>query len=279
MPNLYDLQVSITTYVPKAVLAAIIIVGGLYIGRLLRKLLTNGLKRAGADAGVTHLLGQMTYWAVASIAIVLALGLFVNVTALLASLGIVAFALTFALQDVVKNFASGIILLVQRPFIVGEYVKVSSYEGTVTAVNSRSTQIHTPDGLTVLLPNTDVIDNPIVNYTRTPHRRIEIPFSVSDDADLGHVCELAVEAVKAVPGFLPEPAPDVLFKDATGGVTLNLRLWVDTLKVVTGSAQSSALDLIYHALRAEGIELSSPRQEVLVHTQQMSVGTTPPGPA
>jgi small-conductance mechanosensitive channel len=232
---------------------------------LLRRLTTDVLKRSAADAGVTFLLGQMVYWTILGISIILAVGRFVDVTALVASLGLVAFALTFALQDMLKNFAAGIILLIQRPFIVGEYVQVSTYEGTIKAVNSRSTSILTPDGLTVMLPNATVLDNPIVNFTRTPQRRIEVSFSLPYEVDLDRIRGLAMEAVKGVPDFLPEPVPDVLFEDATGGVKLKVRLWVDTLGTPAANSEDRALDLVYHALKTEGIEFRYPRQEVSVY--------------
>ena len=264
MVNLYTIQATILEYLPKIFWAAVILLVGFYLAGLLRKMVTNILKRSSADAGVTFLLGQMVYWVIMGVSIILAVGRFVDVTALVASLGLVAFALTFALQDVLKNFAAGIILLVQRPFIVGDSVKVINYEGTIVAVNSRSTKVLTPDGLTVLLPNATVLDNPIVNYTRTPERRIEITFSLPYDVDLQHIREMALVAVKGVPGFLAEPAPDVLFQDATGGVVLKVRLWVDTLQFPTSNSQDSAMDLVYHALKAEGIQFRYPRQEVAV---------------
>jgi small-conductance mechanosensitive channel len=156
---------------------------------------------------------------------------------------------------VLKNFVAGIILLVQRPFIVGDDVRVMDYEGTVRAVYSRSTVVLTGDGLTVMLPNASVLDNPIVNFTRTPNRRIEVVFDLPYDSDLPRVRELAVGAMRQVPGFLDSPAPDVLFEKPAGGITLRARLWVDTRQVQVSVAKDRALSLIYEALKAEEIGL------------------------
>ena len=268
MPSLNEVQSFLILYVPKALLAIIIFLVALYLGRMLRKLVMRALQQTGADVGVTHLLGQLTYWAVVAAGMLVALGLFVDLTALLAGLGIAGFALTFAFQDVLKNFVAGIILLVQRPFLVGDYVALVNYEGTITAVNSRSTLIHTADGLTVLLPNATILDNPIVNYTRTPHRRIEVHFSLPYNADLALVRELSLKAVEAVPSFLATPAPDILLENATGGVTLRVRLWIDTLKTPASNARDEALSLVYDALKAGGIEFRYPRQEVAVFMEQ-----------
>ena len=268
MPSLNEVQSFLILYVPKALLAIIIILVALYLGRMLRKLVMRALQQTGADVGVPHLLGQLPYWAVVAAGMLVALGLFVDLTALLAGLGIAGFALTFAFQDVLKNFVAGIILLVQRPFLVGDYVALVNYEGTITAVNSRSTLIHTADGLTVLLPNATILDNPIVNYTRTPHRRIEVHFSLPYNADLALVRELSLKAVEAVPSFLATPAPDILLENATGGVTLRVRLWIDTLKTPASNARDEALSLVYDALKAGGIEFRYPRQEVSVFMEQ-----------
>jgi small conductance mechanosensitive channel len=279
MINWYNVQSTIVEYLPKVIIAAVVLVLGIYLGGLLRKSTIRMLGRTGADAGVSYLLGQIVYWSMLGLSILFAVSRFANITALLAGLGLVGFALTFALQDVLRNFMAGIILLVQRPFIVGDYVQLMSYEGTVKSIHSRTTEMLTGDGLTVMLPNASVIDNPIVNYSRTPQRRLEVNLTLPYDADLQRVRELVVKVVKQVPAFLAEPAPDVLFENATGGVTLKVRLWVDTLRAPAVSSKDQALHLIYHALKAEGIEFRYPRQEISVFMEQPAEsGSVSPGP-
>jgi small conductance mechanosensitive channel len=253
MPNLYDIQSYVVIYLPKLIFAAVIILASFYFGGLLRRLLMKGLKRAGADPGVTNLLGQMTYWAMTGIGILAALGLFVDLTALIAGLGLVGFALTFAFQDVLKNFMAGIMLLVQRPFLVGDYVQLMSYEGTVQAINIRTTEILTGAGLTVMLPNASVIAAPIVNFTRTPERRLEIIFILPYESDLDRVRALALQALEGVPHYLSSRAPDVLLENASGGLTLKARVWVDTRETPSAVSEDRARSLVYAALRNEGI--------------------------
>ncbi len=100
-------------------------------------------------------------------------------TAFLTGLGILGFTVGFALQDVMKNFAAGVLLLLQKPFRVGESISVAGFDGTVTAIDLRSTEIRTFDGRIVILPNADVLNHAIVNFTRSAHRRIELPVSVA----------------------------------------------------------------------------------------------------
>lgn len=267
MINIYDVQSAIAEYLPNIIIAVVILFLGVYIGRLLRRSMIAVLTRTGAEAGVTYLLGQMVYWAILGVSLLLAVSRFTDITALLTGLGLVGFALTFAFQDILKNFMAGIILLVQRPFIVGDVVQLISYEGTVKSIRSRSTEILTGDGLTVMLPNASVLDDPIVNYTRTPQRRLDISFTLPYEADLDRVRKLATEAVEKVPHYLSFPAPDVLFENASGGLTLKARVWVDTSEVPSSVSKDRVLSLLYAALKNEGIEFRYPRQEVSVFMQ------------
>jgi small conductance mechanosensitive channel len=276
MPNLYEIQIFLATYLPKAILAAAIIIAAFYFGRWLRRLVEGVLKRSGADPGVTILLGQMTYWAITGLGILAAVGLFVDLTALIAGLGLVGFALTFAFQDVLKNFMAGILLQVQRPFLVGEYVELMSYQGTVKAVHMRSTEVLTGEGLTVMLPNASVLDNPIVNFARTPQRRLDISFTLPYDCDLDRVRSLALQAVESLPNRLSSPAADVLFEDASGGLTLKARVWVDTRKPPGPTSKDRALSLLYTTLKQEGIEFRYPRQEVSVFMQESAPPSSAP---
>jgi small conductance mechanosensitive channel len=99
------------------------------------------------------------------------------VTAFLTWLGIIGFTVGFALQDVMKNFAAGIILLIQKPFSVGEVIGVNGFDGTVLEITLRTTEMKALDGRLVTMPNADVLSNPIINYTRADRRRWTCPWA------------------------------------------------------------------------------------------------------
>ena len=90
----------------------------------------------------------------------------VNVTTLIASLGVAGFALGFALKDILENFIAGILLLFARPFEVGDQVTLGTFEGTVHDIQIRTTTLHTYSGEQVAIPNSNVFSNPVVNHTR-----------------------------------------------------------------------------------------------------------------
>jgi small conductance mechanosensitive channel len=99
-------------------------------------------------------------WSITIAGTITALERFFPVTAFLAGLGIIGFTVGFALQDIMKNFASGVILLLQQPFHVGETIGVKGFDGTVLAIDLRATEIKAADGRVVILPNADVLANP-----------------------------------------------------------------------------------------------------------------------
>ena len=160
---------------PNILTALLIFFGSLYLARLLSDLLKKVLERRGADHEVTLLLGTIMRWSVVVAGVMTALQRFFDVTAFLAGLGILGFTIGFALQNIMQNFVSGVILLIEQPFDVGDAVELNSYGGTVLTINLRTTEMRTFDGLIVMIPNADVLSNTITNYTRDDiHRKLSL---------------------------------------------------------------------------------------------------------
>jgi small conductance mechanosensitive channel len=89
------------------------------------------------------------------------------------------FTIGFALQDVSANFVAGFLLLIQQPFDIGNFIEVAGYDGKVLAVDLRATELLTSDGRRVMIPNSEVFSNPIINFTRTERRRIALPIGIA----------------------------------------------------------------------------------------------------
>jgi small conductance mechanosensitive channel len=247
-------------YLPKLIIAVIIVVVASYLARKAEQLVDHALRRSKADPGVTSLLKNLTRWTIVGSGVVLALGLFVDVTALLAALGLVGFAVSFAFQDVLKNLVAGIIILIQHPFNVGESVSLDGFEGTVVAISTRSTEIQCFDGRLVLIPNGNSIGNPIINYSRSPQRRIELPMRLNYASDLETIRATILEAVKGVPGYLDEPQTLVVF-DTVGELSLGLTVYLWINMNVAGTTlipRDRAMDLMTRALSEKGIAMPVP---------------------
>ena len=231
--------------IPNILTALLIFLASLYLARLLSGLLRRFLLRRRFVSNMAELLAQTLYWSILAIGGVMTLQRFFDVTAFLAGLGILGFTVGFALQDVMKNFAAGIILLLQQPFRVGEAISVAGFEGTVLAIDLRATEMNTFDGRMVSIPNATVLTNPIINFTRAVHRRVDLKLPVAAGEDLEAVRRLILNAIRETPGAVSEPAP-VVGVEEIGAASLNLlgQFWVDVTKSNPDQARDAALTRI-----------------------------------
>ena len=256
------------TNIPKLLTALAIFIVSLYLARLLSNLLRRVLHTRKAPEGVTHLLAQLTLWTIIIIGTITALQRFFEVTAFLASLGIIGFTIGFALQDVMKNFASGIILLLQQPFHVGESIELAGFEGTVLAIDLRATEIRASDGRIVILPNASVLANPIVNYTRAGQRRVDLSLNLSHGTDPNIARQIILEAIEEVPGFVRKPEPVIVFDNLTSSaLTLTVNFWIDVSETNPAQAKDAVLLKVKSAFNQQGIEIPHPVQAVYSKSQ------------
>jgi small-conductance mechanosensitive channel len=253
---------------PNIFTALLIFVASLYVAKLLSNLLRRVLERREADREVTVLLGTITRWSIIVAGIITALQRFFDVTAFLAGLGILGFTIGFALQNIMQNFVSGVILLIEQPFEVDDAVELSGYGGTVLNINLRTTEMRTFDGLIVMIPNADVLSNTITNYTRADRRRIELPVGVAYGSDPAEARQIVLEAVKNVPGFLGDPEPMVVFHTFGGSsVDMSAYFWINTAVTNPFAAKDAALELIKAALEKQGIEIPFPITTVYMQSE------------
>ncbi len=185
----------------------------------------------------------------------------------LTSLAFVAGALSvgigFGLQSVVSNFVSGLILLVERPIKAGDWVVTSGGEGTVRKISVRSTEIETFDRSTVILPNSTLITDSVVNWNhKSSMGRIKLPVGVGYDSDPERVREILFECSKSHDGILNEPAPIVYFMEF-GASSLDFELRCYLADVGNGmSVKSDLRYAIFAALNKEGISIPFPQRDV-----------------
>src|SRR5512147_1877223 len=248
---------------PKLLTALVVFVLSLYFARLLSNVVRRVLQRRRAPAGVVQLLGQLTLWAIIVAGTISALQQFIEVTAFLTGLGILGFTVGFALQDIMKNFASGVILLLQQPFHVGETIGVKGFDGTVLAIDLRSTEIRAADGRVVILPNADVLSNPIVNYSRANERRVEFNLNLSHTCEPDDVRKIIIKAIEEVKGVVKEPEPVIVFNSLTdSALELNGNFWVDVTKNDPFHAKDAVLLKVKSIFNEKGIEIPHPVQAV-----------------
>src|SRR5262245_58132714 len=254
--------------IPNLLTALGIFIVGIYFARVLSRIVNRVLRVRSAPAGVTQLLAQLAYWTILVIAMITALQRFFDVTAFLAGLGILGFTVGFALQDVMKNFAAGVILLLQQPFHVNEVIGTAGFDGTVLQIDLRSTEIKATDGRIVNIPNANILAGPIINYTRADRRLVDLTFRVGYDADTEVARQVVLESVQNIPGVVAEPKPAIGFtKFGDSALEFNATFWIDTSKTDPGAAKNAAFALIKDALNKQGIRMPFPIQTVYMRSE------------
>ena len=269
MPEYFNQYlVKVIDSLPTLLTAILIVVASLYLAKLLSNLLRKMLERREVDREVTMLLATITRWSIIVAGIITALQQFFDVTAFLAGLGILGFTIGFALQNIMQNFVSGVILLIEQPFDVGDAVELNGFGGTVLTISLRTTEMRTFDGLIVMIPNADVLSNTITNYTRADRRRIELPVGIAYGSDPALARQIVLETVQNVPGFLGDPEPLVFFHTFGGSsVDMTAYFWIDTSVTNPFAAKDAALEFIKAALEKKGIEIPFPITTVYMHSE------------
>lgn len=247
-------------FLPRLIIALIIFLIGLYVAKLLSKLVRRGLERRKVKLQVVQLVSRITFWSAVVMITTIALSTVgINLSAFLASLGIIGFTIGFALQDVSKNFVAGLLLLISQPFQLGDAIQVGGYTGVVQSIELRATELKTIDGRQVLIPNADVFSSPLTNFTRNRLRRVEIKCGVSYGTDLQKARQVALDAIRTIPGVLENPAPSVNYNEF-GDFSINFSLfyWVDAIELNFLDMSDTGVVVLEKAFAEAGIELPFP---------------------
>ncbi|MCP4707179.1 MAG: mechanosensitive ion channel, partial [Planctomycetes bacterium] len=144
-------------------------------------------------------------------------------------------------------------------------IEVGDFSGTVVTIDLRATELRTFDGVDVMIPNADVFTSPIVNYSRTNRRRIDLTVGVAYDSDLDLVHKTANEAIGAITGVLQDPAPDVVFNNlGSSTVDFTIYYWISTEQTGVFTATDAGVRAIKTTFERAGIDIPYPTQTVYV---------------
>lgn len=230
--------------------ALILLIIGWVAATLLQRWSYEGLSRIrGFDETLARFFSGIVRYVVLILVLVMVLGQFgVQTASILAALGAAGLAVGLALQGTLQNIAAGIMLLVLRPFRVGEYIETSAVTGTVVEIGLFATELKTSDGLYRLAPNSTLWNVPITNFSRFPSRRHELTVTVPKGESIADTQEMLMNIVRSDSRVLLDPAPTTFVDSASNdSATVKLRYWAKsdnwfaTTRDVT-KALKSALD-------------------------------------
>ena len=214
-------------------LTLIIILIALFVGRLTKKLIFRAVEKVPSlDHSVGNIFYSIARTFIWLFAVLIILDLFgFNTASLLTVLGAAGLAVGLAMKDSLSNIAAGLMLLLLRPYKVGDYVDCGPISGTIKEMGLFTTTLSTPDGIFIAAPNSVLFGNPVKNYSRNAQRRVDITVGIS----YGDSLPQGIKSLQALMAknelILKDPAPQVLVADlADSSVNLTLRFWVPTGK-------------------------------------------------
>lgn len=258
-------------------LALLILSIGLWLSKRMGELSRKLIQRRGGDAVLANFVRNTVYTALALVVLVGALDRAgVPTGSMLAALAAAGLAVGLALKDSLGNLASGVLLIVTRPFRAGDYVEISGNAGQVERIDLLQTVLVTPDNKVIAVPNAQVMGAAIINFTARPVRRVDLLVLIGYDADLTKAIAVIRAAMAAqVPLALAEPETQIIvMRLADHGVELSVRVWVPTAEVLR--AQSVLLAAIKAALDAERIAIPQRVMRVVSGDAKAAAATAPP---
>jgi len=185
----------------------------------------------------------------------------INLSVLVGAAGVASVAIGFASQTTMSNLISGMFMLIERPFMIGDVIRVGSTSGEVSTMGLFSTILKTPDNMMVRIPNETLMKSEIINVTRYPLRRVEVLVGVSYSADIGVARTKISEAIKSLSVVRKEPEPAVQFKSfGDSAIQLGVEFWVEKDRVIEASNVAAAA--IKTSLEQAGIQMPSPQREL-----------------
>ncbi len=208
-------------------LAGLIFFAGWQLAKLAARLTKRAVKRAHGDPLAAGFVGSMARALVLLVSAVSAVAqLEINITSLVAALGAAGLTASFALQGSLSNFVSGVQILFTKPFKMGDYLSFGGHEGTVKRIEILYTVLATFDNKEVIVPNSKITGDVVVNFTSNGTRRLDLSYGVAYDADLAAAKAILARLVKMDERVLEDPAPVIAvgeLKDSS--VTLVMKLW------------------------------------------------------
>ena len=240
--------------------AVLIIFVGRWVVKLLLKIIKSALEKTTVEETVRIFVANLLSTLLMVIIFIAAINqLGIETTSIIAMLGAAGLAIGLALQGSLANFAAGILIVIFRPYKVGDYIEAGSAAGTVLDIQIFSTVLKTPDNKVVVVPNGTIMDSSIINYTGQETRRVDIIASCGYEDDIDKVKDILQDILNQDERILKEPEPRIAVSElADNSINFIVRPWVNSSDVL--SVKYSILDLMrkeYQSLTLKGTSIST----------------------
>lgn len=254
----------------KIVMALLVFIVGRWIVKLLVKALQKVMTKGNVDQMLVSFLGNIAYSALLAVVVLAALEqLGVNTTSALAILGAAGLAVGLALKDSLTSFAAGVMLIIFRPFKLGDFVEAGGEAGVVEEIRIFHTMIKTGDNREVTMPNAQIYSGTIINYSARSTRRIDLVIGIGYDDDIKKARDLINQVLEAEATVLKDPSPTVMVLElGASSVDFAVRPWVKSGDYWT--TRAALLEAIKDAFDKEGVSIPYPQQDIHLIQQSAS---------
>lgn len=255
----------------RLITAALIFYVGRWVARVLTNLLENVLNRAKVDPTLSKFVRNLLYFGLLVFVAIAALSrLGVETTSLVAVIGAAGLAVGLALQGSLSNFAAGVLLIIFKPFRVGDFVEVAGAKGVVQEIQIFTTVLHSPDNVRIIIPNSQVTGANIINYTANDKRRVDLVFGISYGDDITKAKQVITSVLLSDSRILRDPAPVVAVLGlGDSSVNIAVRPWVKATEY--WPTYFELTEKIKVSLEQNGLSIPFPQRDIHIRTGSLKV--------
>jgi len=252
----------LTFYGIKVVAAIVVLIVGRWIAKGFTSLTEKVMNKRQVDPTIVSFVANLIYIALLVFVVLAALGqLGIQTTSFIAVIGAAGLAIGLALQGSLSNFAAGFLMIIFRPFKVGDYIEGAGVAGTVEEIHIFTTQLVTPDNKTIIVPNAKMTADNITNYSAKGTRRVELVFGIGYGDDIDHARKVIEGVISQDDRVLEDPAPAVVVSElADSSVNFKVRVWTSADDY--WGFYFDTTEKVKKQFDAEGISIPFPQRDV-----------------
>lgn len=222
----WDLVGKFFEKLPTLILAVGLVIIGIWLSRVAKNLSVKAMKARNVDPTVYQFISRVISAFIKLVFILSALSMFIKITSVLAAFSAVGVAIGLGLQDSVAQIASGVQILLTHPFKNGDYVEIGGLSGSIVEIRFMNTILMTLDNKRIVIPNSDMTKNHIVNYSAEENRRVDLKFSIGYNDDITKAKAVVLETALAISAVLHDPAPTVVVSGhGASSIEISAMLW------------------------------------------------------
>ena len=261
--GLHALTELTVSFVPKLLIAILILWVGMKLAKMLKKFIVRTLEKRNAEPSLKTFLGSLVDVLLKAMIIIMAMDVIgIKATSFIALLGAMGLAIGMALQGTLQNFAGGVIILLMKPFKVDDYIECGNYKGYVRAIRIFNTTIQPFNGRTIIVPNSELSNKSLINHTQEPVIRLDIVASVAYGTDLDKAKSVLMQVINDDPLILHEPKEPVVAVSDLADSSVNISMWMWVTVEDYWTVWLRIRENIYKAFYANGITIPFPQMDV-----------------